>query len=505
MFTMKKNYFLFMILISLLIRTSTSNAQSLDQIDTQVEQSQGVYQPMKLDYMGYSLGMTQRAWLDPLSNMGEGQTKPAYSRYVWSNGTILPIRIRQSMITLINFPEWEYIQDAWVGDSGSFAAQQIAHNKMLIMPAPGMPAGVDTNIVLIGRSGNRYVFYVRSEGINTERLTHLVVDIEISDNDNPMIGPQKVAGTGPHSVLFGGSGNSGSGGQSSSSKNKSALSDNWWDEVPIDPEKLKFDIEVYVINPEDVDMAPERVWRDDIFTYIDLGPKALNMLQRPVVNLIVQKSEVPVGFRTRGQYGRLIVVEAVGDMVLRNGSKIICLKLRKDPSFGLDMVEYDNRAITAWDVPAPELSPLHQMMQVQSGTPFPTRPVDHYELVTSEGIISPKQTGSYDLATNSSSDPSFLMAKSYNEDRQKRANIAVELGSDNNVTNLEKLWEKVYSQNPDVLNGYEAFFSVDAPADGSIKETFYLRVGPIKTLNEGDILCENLARKGVSCNVVRTR
>ncbi|MGD9638140.1 MAG: TrbG/VirB9 family P-type conjugative transfer protein [Alphaproteobacteria bacterium] len=471
------------VLVGFVIKPSLSISQSLDQVDTQINESQGVYQPMNLDYMGYSLGMTQKAWLDPLRNMGEGQTKPAYSRYVWTNGTIMPIRIRQSMITLINFPDWEYIQDAWVGDSGSFSAQQISHNQILVMPATGMPAGVDSNIVLIGRSGNKYVFYVRSEGINTERLTHLVVDIEVSDEDNPLQGSVQVAGSTPNSVSFGGAGGA-KGGKNSQSDNKKG---NWWSDVPVDPEKIKFDIEVYVINPTDVDIAPERVWRDDIFTYIDLGPKALNMLQRPVVNLIVQKSEVPVGFRTRGKYGRLIVVEAVGDMVLRNGAKIVCLKLRKDPAFGLDMVEYDNSAISAWDVPEPELSSLHKVAAAQ-------------DMANAQYV----QNG-MDLVRDSNVGPAFFVSREKTESMAIRNNISIEISSDTNVANLEKMWTSIEAQNKDLLQGYEPFYSVDTPADGSGKETFYLRIGPIKTLNEGDILCENLARRGISCNVVRTR
>lgn len=472
----KNIYILF--LISFLFKIPVSQGQSLDQIDTQIDQSQGVYQPMNLDYMGYSIGMTQKAWLDPLRNMGEGQTKPAYSKYLWSNGTVLPIRIRQSMITLINFPDWEYIQDAWVGDSGSFSAQQIAHNKVLVMPVAGMPAGVDTNIVLIGRSGNRYVFYVRSEGVNSERLTHLVVDIEIAEQDNSAFNAQQVAGSSPSSMAFGGVNN----------KTQSLKDDNWWEDVPVDPEKIKFDIEVYVINPEDVDIAPERVWRDDIFTYIDLGPKSLNMLQRPIVNLIVQKSEVPVGFRTRGKYGRLIVVEAVGDLVLRNGGKIVCLKLRRDPAFGLDMVEYDNRAISAWDVPDPELSSIHTHAQEQSLIKVPNFANNDLELVTDSSI-----------------GPAFFATKRTTEATRKRSNISVEIASDTNVASLERLWSNISSKNTDILQGYEPFFSLDTPADGKSKEIFYLRIGPIKTLNEGDLLCDSLARRGVSCNVVRTQ
>lgn len=55
------------------------------------DQSQGQYMPMNLGYAGFnSLGMTQAAWLDPLQNLGEGQSKPAYSKYYWSPDLILP-------------------------------------------------------------------------------------------------------------------------------------------------------------------------------------------------------------------------------------------------------------------------------------------------------------------------------------------------------------------------------------------------------------------------------
>ena len=101
----------------------------------------------------------------------------------------------------------------------------------------------------------------------------------------------------------------------------------WLKTIPMDPESIRFDLDMFLPNPDDVDIAPDNIWRDNIFTYIDLGPKALTMTQRPIVNLLVQGSEVPVGYRTRGPNSRLIVVEAVGDLVLRNGKKLICVKL----------------------------------------------------------------------------------------------------------------------------------------------------------------------------------
>ena len=37
------------------------------------------------------------------------------------------------------------------------------------------------------------------------------------------------------------------------------------------------------------------------------------MTQRPIVTLIVERVEVPVGFRTKGPNNRLIIVEAIGE------------------------------------------------------------------------------------------------------------------------------------------------------------------------------------------------
>ncbi len=53
--------------------------------DQSADQSQGNYQSMNLGYAGFgSIGMFQEAWQDPLQNLGEGQSKPAYSKYYWT-------------------------------------------------------------------------------------------------------------------------------------------------------------------------------------------------------------------------------------------------------------------------------------------------------------------------------------------------------------------------------------------------------------------------------------
>lgn len=528
-----------------------SAAAQVDQqiMDASAEQAQGNYQPMNLGYAGFnSLGMTQAAWLDPLQNLGEGQSKPAYSRYYWSPDLVLPIRVREGMITLVNFPNWEMIEDIFIGDNATFDGQISSPNSLMLYPRKGANVGVDTNVIVFGRSGNRYVFYVKSEAVNTERLTNSIIDIDV-------IGGEKGSG-GAGAANFGGASGgilgSHTGGTVSGGKSVDAnytrrfQGSDWLKSIPLDPSKFRFDLEVYVPNPDDVVIAPERVWRDDIFTYIDLGKKALNMMQRPVVSMIVERVEVPVGFRTKGPDNRLIIVEGVGDLVLRNGKRIICIKLRRSDESGLEYaIDSSDYLPPSWEVPAP--LPGGSDLPSSSGNALPQR---------NQGIVSSNNSameqnmpGQYDIqvgqgqvivpqygqGNNNGIGVGFQpggVAGGFDYSKMQRisntgnnipnpysqqygygsgfsdgsnSNISIELGTDDNVSNLEKLWDRLSSQYEGDLSRYEPFFSVDAPADGQGKELFHLRIGPVKTLEEGDKTCSILGRNGVFCSVVRTQ
>ena len=85
------------------------------------------------------------------------------------------------------------------------------------------------------------------------------------------------------------------------------------------------------------------------------------------------------------------------------------------------------------------------------------------------------------------------------------ATISVELGTDEDMAKLEKQWDRLSAKNKDVLSKFEPYFSVDAPADGRGKEVFHLRIGPIKSLREGDTICGTLGRRGAFCSVIRTQ
>lgn len=552
-----KNLAKWTVLISLLFGAEAFAADLLentDSLDQYADQSQGNYQPMNLNYAGFnSIGMIQSAWQDPLQNLGEGQTKPAYSKYYWTPDLVLPIRVREGMITLVNFPEWEWVESIAFGDTGSFDGSISEPNTVMLYPRSGSQVGVDSNVVINGRSGNKYVFYIKSEAVNTERLTNSIIDIDV-------VGGNGSSGGSPSSssgVLKGGSAPA-----SAFRDNKTVdatytrrfLKEDWLRSLPIDPAKFRFDIEIYVPNPDDVVIAPERVWRDDIFTYIDLGEKALNMTQRPIVTLIVERVETPVGFRTKGPNNRLIIVEGIGDMVMRSGKRMVCLKLRRSDEEGLQYVSYADDQ-NSWDI-APKIpggqaagsgasggaggangasgganaggsagaagtggvsgsgaaagGSLNGMMSVPNYANMPddASGAAGASAGSGSGIMSgadclPTMVNCGSMGGVQNPYPKYKYGSAFAG--QKGENLSIELGTDSDVNNLENLWKDLSGRYSSLLGGYEPFYSVDAPADGQGKELFHLRVGPVKSLESGDTVCSQLGRSGVFCSVVRVQ
>ena len=539
-------------------------------MDANADQAQGNYTPMNLGYVGFnSLGMTQAAWLDPLQNLGEGQSKPAYSKYYWTPDLVLPVRVREGMITMINFPEWELIEDIFIGDSATFDGQISGPSTLLLYPKRGANVGVDTNIIVFGRSGNRYVFYVKSEAVNTERLTNAIIDIDVVDD----YVPDDVKNTTPYAS--GAKGISGVGKNTDSTYTKRFQKSDWLKNIPVDPSDFKFDLEVYVPNPDDVVIAPERVWRDNIFTYIDLGKKSLTMTQRPVVSMIVERVEVPVGFRTKGPDNRLIIVEGIGDMVLRNGKRLICIKMRRSGEAGLEFaVDANDNLPPSWEV-----GPKIPNVNVQNGGAMGGYTQGAAGAVgagaagmwggssgntghsvggmygtsgqgygyngsgSNGGVVVPSQVDiqlgqsqiivpEYAIGGGQAQGYGANMADNFDYSKMQRisgangqnqkslapqysygagfkdvgnSNISIELGADSDVSNLENLWDKLSSKYKEELGTFNPFFSVDAPADGQGRELFHLRVGPVESLDVGDRICASLGRNGVFCSVVRTQ
>lgn len=633
---MKKIISIFSVIILFQMAGNIAYAQmTKNALDQNADQAQGNYAATNLNYLGSgSLGMMQSAWKDPLQHMGEGQSRPGYTKYYWTPELVLPVRVREGMYTLINFPSWEVIENVYLGDGQSFTAEIQGPSSLMVYPEASQFVGVDTNMIVFGRSGNKYVFYVQSETINTDRITNAIIDIEVVKKKQDANGSAVIGGAGGGHINANSYSPDGSSADATFTRN--LQKEDWIEKIPVDPTKFRFDIEVYVPNPDDIIIAPERVWRDNIFTYIDLGEKALTAVQRPIITLIVERSETPVGFRAAGPNNRLIIVEGMGDMVMRSGKRIVCLKLRRADSDGLENTIYAKT--NDWDLQTgyasnpssgngnnetienvyggdvkferPQVendknrnsdqsffnnssffgsgasssngnnglnSGANQLdnntsMQGLDGLPK-TKPITGMpqQITGGAGAVSAdKLTGQYDIkagqaeivtpdynnknaninvtyqsdvqqkitpetaaaaaqqignGSQNNSSPvliapntalgnnnlvsaeteallrEFRSGKAF--DRTAESNISIELGTDENVNNLEKLWNDISKRYSAAIGSYHPFYSVDTAADGQGKEVFHLRVGPIKSLEDGDNICSQLGRNGIFCSVVR--
>ena len=130
--------------------------------------------------------------------------------------------------------------------------------------------GSDTNLIVTGASGNKYIFYLRSEPSNSSEITYSQVDITLDGNGAlPMAGAASTTSGGAKSIF-----------QKSTPKTATVGADGedygWIKSMKIDPSEFRFDLDIFVPNPDDYVIAPERVWRDRIFTYIDFGDKVVN-------------------------------------------------------------------------------------------------------------------------------------------------------------------------------------------------------------------------------------
>ena len=507
-----------------------------EQIADAIAASSGEYNDVNLDYI-HALGMQQKAWNNPLAHMGAGQSKPGYSKYNWTPDTVLPVRVREGMMTLINLPSWELIEKVHIGSPDAFNGEVVSANSVMIYADPSS-LGVDGNMIVFGHSGNRYAFYLRSETFNTDKITQTVVDVLVGSRWTPVAKGGQLQNESLVSTMASMPVNQSGVATSVSTKVNSVAQNKaseWGNTVPMDPEQLKFDLDMFLPNPDDVDIAPDNVWRDNIFTYIDLGPKALTMTQRPVVSLLVQGTEVPVGFRTRGANSRLIVVEAVGDLVLRNGQKVICIKLRRDPAAGLEYTDYsgyaeqpyayhDQLPVRASDVPNSEVtvkggSVLHgqnpYVPAQNAGTMTLGYATETGGLNPYAGAINPYCNGSRTACGVVNTVPVFgdtapVSAPAVGYDVSDLSvvpeeTISVEFGTSPEISELEKLWEQIYASNADLLGGYVPYYSVDTAANGGVADTFRLRVGSLDNAKMADTLCRKLGKRGYSCSVIRVK
>ena len=466
----------------------------------------------------------QAAWDNPGANMAAGSSHPGYANLAWTPGTVLPIKTRTGMATLVTLPMGEQIVDYVEGSQGLF---QIETNKgdraMYITPGEGN-MGNDTNLIVTGQSGNTYIFYLRAYPINSSEISYSQVDISLGN------GGTLPGATAPTKV----GGSMGSGFAKKAAAQKSVIGVDgedygWIKTMKIDPSEFRFDLDIFVPNPDDYVIAPERVWRDRIFTYIDFGDKVISMTQRPVVSLLVEGGESPVSFRTDGEDGRLLIVEAVGDMVLRSGQRIVCIKKREKPFLIAD---------TASVMALAEANVAQSMMANQSlnsiayaneqyainanYNDYTTTPTMVYNqpmgyMPTGYNMYGGTATGANMIPMERVTAGSYLPQTSIPLITSNQTGVAVELKSDKSIKALNDYWNDLSAKfsgddGVGILSPYKnsVFFAVDEHgvgdlgADSATARLYRLRIGPLADIDAAQKLCDQLLKfSGTSCHVVR--
>ncbi len=483
----------------------------------------------------------QTAWNNPNANMTAGSTKPGYAQLPWSAGTVLPVKLRSGMATMITLPAGEQIADVVVGNNAMFkieAAQGGA--TMFISPADGTQGG-DTNMIVQGKSGNTYLFYLRAEPANSGEITYSQVDIVLDGNATlPVASGTAAATSGSMNSIFAKKSNT------SNTVGVDGEDYGWIKSMKIDPSEFRFDLDIFVPNPDDYVIAPERVWRDRIFTYIDFGDKVISMTQRPVVSLLVEGGESPVGFRTDGEDGRLLIVEAVGDMILRSGQRIVCIKKREKPFLIADTASVMALAeanVAQSMMSGQSLNNITYQMDVNAmnmaGTNYTGTPVyvgQGANAMTGAGTYMPRGYGqnAYGQAalaggavatsggvtmmpTERVTAGSYLPQSNIPLITSNQSGVAVELKSDTSVKALDDYWTGLLAKfsgedGQGLLTPYKdmVFFAVDEQGVGDLgagaatARLYRLRIGPMVDIDTAQKLCDQLLKfSGASCSVVR--
>ena len=471
-----------------------------------------------------AMAVYQAAWDNPNANMASGSLKPGYANLTWSTGTVLPIKTRAGMATLVTLPAGEKIADIVTGNDALFHIDANPGDQAMYITPTDENNGNDTNMIVTGQSGNKYIFYLRAYPINSDDITYSQVDVS--------------AGTGANVVISGGTpapnGAMGSVFKKTATKTSTMGVDGedygWIKTMKIDPSEFRFDLDIFVPNPDDYVIAPERVWRDRIFTYIDFGDKVISMTQRPVVSLLVEGGESPVGFRTDGEDGRLLIVEAVGDLVLRSGQRIVCIKKRAKPFLIADtasvmaLAEANVAQSLAANQSLNAIAYNDDMYAINANINdyYSTTPTYVYNqpnpmMYVSDDSMPVSVGGPTMIPSARSTAGSYLPQTNIPLITSNQTGVAVELKSDTSVKALNDYWTELLAKfsgedGVGILTPYKnsVFFAVDEQgvgdlgAESATARLYRLRIGPLSDIDTAQKLCDQLLKfSGASCYVVR--
>lgn len=254
-------------------------------------------------------GEIQRAWDDTATDGLEG-----IWNYERCKDCTYKVRLRDRMVTSIHLPKGERITGVENGDSDNFKVKVRNATTLAIKPEG---FGGDTNLIVYGEDGRYYAFYLRAEGINSQNITDMAVNIKgeipkeihIPASDKPSSTPkagdlaQAVSDLTPE-------------GYEKSKKN------DFIEHIPFNPDKLRGwgDYELWG-NDE---LRPMTVFRDDHFTYVKFSEEQWAELELPTAYTVIDDIDELVNTHVKGT---TYVIESTAKLIsFKSGQKFLCIK-----------------------------------------------------------------------------------------------------------------------------------------------------------------------------------
>jgi ComB9 competence protein len=239
------------------------------------------------------LGAIQNAWDNAGSEAGVYMVK-------FSTRETIRLVIREFMITTVVFPRWESIEEIRVGDPSNYQVVQSPNKSNIVFIRPMGYVGLDSNITMVGISGNVYGFYVRTEGYNSNKTSDITVNVLVP--------------TPPFLV-------EGRKSKYDRTTNQSALSfkepTDYLESAVFKPEDLDFDFSM----SGDTTIAPLRVFSDGVRTWFDYGD-TMGKKNLPTIYVILDGVDTPINVTRQGNR---LVAQAVGEFHLKSGDKTTCV------------------------------------------------------------------------------------------------------------------------------------------------------------------------------------
>lgn len=254
-------------------------------------------------------GLIQDAWTTARPESGIYRPK-------WSPARVVKVHLREFITTTIALPAGEEIGEWVIGDETHFGTRpaRLPNQQHVWVKKPG----ADSNLNIISTSGTIYSFYLRGETWNSRNIGYQVVEIDPVVPGFSTPAPQRGSiGQGPEPRF---SDASGPYVEASLKTGVSAGGDSgeWLHENPYDPAKIRLDR----IMRGDPEIAPQAVFRDDRFTYLDFNNVAGQPW--PAAWAVYDRVDQPVNTR-KSQDGRFLIVETIQPITLRHGQKVVCI------------------------------------------------------------------------------------------------------------------------------------------------------------------------------------